>query len=89
MEGEEKYKARTSKNHSGAFNHFLPMSYKGNHKRPVTNAIVVTCANGGKLISTATAVINLSTYKASHEGLHCATNSLTTNWQIHSFLLVD
>ena len=34
------------------------MSYKGNDERRVTNGIVVTCANGGQLVSTATDVIN-------------------------------
>ena len=44
--------------YSGASDHFLPMSYKGNCEKRVDNGIVVTCANGGELISTATDVIN-------------------------------
>ena len=43
---------------SGASDHFLPMSYKGICEKRVTNGIVVTRANGGQLISTATDVIN-------------------------------
>jgi len=34
------------------------MSYKGNQERRVSNGIVVTCANGGQLTSTATDVLN-------------------------------
>ena len=34
------------------------MSYKGNSEKKVTNGIIVTCANGGRLVSTATDVIN-------------------------------
>ena len=42
---------------SGASDHFLPMSYKGNCETPTTTGITVTCASGGKLISTATDII--------------------------------
>ena len=44
---------------SGASDHFLPMSYKGNHETPTRNGITVTCANGGQLKATATDIINL------------------------------
>ena len=44
---------------SGASDHFLPMSYKGNHETPTTNGITVTCANGGQLKATETDIINL------------------------------
>ena len=43
---------------SGASDHFLPMSYKGNCERLTTQGIAVTCANGGQLVSTATDIIN-------------------------------
>ena len=43
---------------SGASDHFLPMRYKGNCEKKVTDGIIVTCANGGQLVSTATDVIN-------------------------------
>ena len=44
---------------SGASDHFLPMSYKGNHETLTTNGITVTCANGGQLKATTTDIINL------------------------------
>ena len=34
------------------------MSYKGNCERLVRDGIIVTCANGGQLVSTATDIIN-------------------------------
>ena len=43
---------------SGASDHFLPMSYKGNCETPTTQGITVTCANGGQLVSTVTDIIN-------------------------------
>ena len=43
---------------SGASDHFMPMSYRSNHKKLTNREITVTCANGGQLISTATDIIN-------------------------------
>ena len=34
------------------------MSYKGNREQRVSNGIIVTCANGGQLTSTATDILN-------------------------------
>ena len=34
------------------------MSYKGNQEKHTSHGITVTCANGGKLVSTATDIIN-------------------------------
>ena len=42
----------------GAPDHFIPMSYKGNHKNITSRGITFTCANGGQLVSTATDIIN-------------------------------
>ena len=43
---------------SGASDHFMPMSYKGNQEKLTNCGITVTCANGGQLVSTATDIIN-------------------------------
>ena len=43
---------------SGASDHFVPMSYKGNDEKLTSQGISVTCANGGQLVSTATDIIN-------------------------------
>ena len=44
---------------SGASDHFLSMSYKGNYETPTSDGITVTCANGGRLKATATDIMNL------------------------------
>ena len=45
---------------SGASDHFLPMTYKGNNEVCTDRGITVTCANGRQLVSTATDIINFN-----------------------------
>ena len=42
---------------SGSSGYFMPMSYKGNHKKHTSRGITVACVNGGQLVSTATDIL--------------------------------